>query len=321
MDQQGIDYVFDKVMNMWRTQYFHGAVLVFFCVSFISMLVYNRRFDKLWVRVSLLLFMGVLFYAALQFYTFGDHDYYTINLNILPVIITLGLADYTGKNHPKWMKGRNLRIVFFIFLAMSLIHARAKVHERYYGWWSEYEFKKDLHEITPYLRSIGIKPDDRVISIPDQSHLTLYLMNQKGWTEYTDMRLHEENAYHYNNNTESIKYCIDNGAKYLVVNGIQELIKRPHFMTYATNLVGKYNNVLIFDLNNREKNFTLKDKVIKERVFINVEDYKNQQEKYRSNNRIFIQDYHLQITEKPAYSGNHAWFYCNYQQSAVWGKF
>ena len=303
MDQVGIDYVINKVSGMWMTQYFHGGVLLFFAVSFIYMLLYNKRFELLWIRTSLLLFIGVLAYIVLQFYTFGDHDYYTINLNILPLIITLGIANYATKHKATTMAKNGVKIAFFCCLLISMFHAKAKVHERYYGWWSEYEFKKDIHEITPYLRSIGISPNDRVISIPDQSHLTLYLMNQKGWTEYSDMRLHEEQPVKYNRNEGSIQHCIDNGAKYLIVNGIQELIKRPHFMTYASNLIGRYNNVLIFDLINREKNFSVKERAIKEKIFFDLENHATFINQFKSMHEITFYDENLKINEDDAYSG------------------
>jgi hypothetical protein len=43
-------------------------------------------------------------------------------------------------------------------------------------------YPEKLREVEPYLRSLGIKPDDKVISLPDFSFdITLYFMNQVGW--------------------------------------------------------------------------------------------------------------------------------------------
>ena len=303
MDREAIQYVIDKVTGLWMTQYFHGIVLGFLSILMVFMVVFNKDHDRLWVRTSLLLIAGTVAYVLLQFYTLGDHDYYTINLYILPVIILLGSADYMVKKRVAWMKSIGVRAAFLGLLAVSVLHAKAKVDERYQGWWNEYEMKKDLHEITPYLRSIGISSSDRVISIPDPSHLTLYLMNQTGWTEYKDMRLHQEEPYHYNSDEESIRQCVDNGARYLVLNGINQLIEKPYLKYFAQNLIGTYNNVLVFDLVNMEPNFTLKKRVVKERMFFDVENHLNYLDSFRSNLGISILDENLQITDELAYSG------------------
>jgi hypothetical protein len=108
------------------------------------------------------------------------------------------------------------------------------------------------------LRQIGILPTDTVISIPDKSHVSLYLMNQKGWTEYTDEKFNKQKRICYNQDSAGIQRSIDKGAKYLIINGIEELNARDYLQSYCTNLAGRYHNVLIFNLKSKERNFNIK---------------------------------------------------------------
>jgi hypothetical protein len=127
---------------------------------------------------------------------------------------------------------------------------------------NDYPQNKDLYTITPYLRQIGITPQDTVISIPDMSHVSLYLMNQKGWTEYTDTKFSKSEPVRYNQDSAGISASIRKGAKYLVLNGISELYKKPYLLPFCTNLAGRYHNVLIFNLKSPIKNFSLSEREI-----------------------------------------------------------
>jgi hypothetical protein len=60
---------------------------------------------------------------------------------------------------------------------------------------------------------------------------------------------------------------------------------------------------MIFDLVNKERNFELKDRKIKEQIQFDVEDHKNYQSSYQSVQGISFHDENLQITDQAAYSG------------------
>jgi hypothetical protein len=93
-----------------------------------------------------------------------------------------------------------------------------------------------LEEIQPYLKQIGIKPEDQVISIPDQSfNITLFLLNHRGWTEYGHDKEH--------------LFSFAKGAKYLIINDTtlkQEEYLKPHL----TQKIGSFKNVEIFKVPN-----------------------------------------------------------------------
>lgn len=111
-----------------------------------------------------------------------------------------------------------------------------------YCYW-EYEIGLQKYEgIIPYIRGLGIKFDDKVISIPDETpNRTLTLLNQKGFTDY-----------HYTNNYQGIKRTerkIELGAKYMIVQGDENLL-REDVAPFTNNQIGEYNGIKIFRLTN-----------------------------------------------------------------------
>jgi hypothetical protein len=133
---------------------------------------------------------------------------------------------------------------------------------RYDGWMNDYPVNKDFYTITPYLRQSGISSGDTVISIPDGSHSSLYLMNQKGWTEYTDEKFGKGMRIRYNQDSTGIQSSINKGAGYIIINGINELYTKPYLRSFCTYLTGHYNNILIFNLKRKEKNFIPEDRKV-----------------------------------------------------------
>ena len=102
---------------------------------------------------------------------------------------------------------------------------------------------KALSSITPYLRKLGISRTDHVISIPDQSpNITLYLMDQKGCTEYG---LFEPDG------KDRIKKFIEAGTKYLIIND-PEYLKMDYIKPFINKRIGEYKNVQIFDLTGQD---------------------------------------------------------------------
>ena len=96
---------------------------------------------------------------------------------------------------------------------------------------------KVYEEIPPYLRSLGIKKEDEVISLSDVSiNVSLYLMNQKGWTNYG-----------ISNDTVMIGKAIILGAKYLMLDKKEAGMKK-NIDSYLRNKIGQFKSVEIFKL-------------------------------------------------------------------------
>ena len=187
---------------------------------------------------NIIVFFGTVLYAILWFATFKDHDYYTINLFILPVITTLTFAEYMNRLYPALSNNLLAKGIIIFILLFNVAHTRKQLNIRYNGWWNEYPAFKDFDTVTTYLRSIGINRHEKVISIPDQSHHTLYLMNQLGWTE----------CFHLNLDSTSIQQSVKRGAKYLIIASQNELDARPYLKPFTTKLTGRYGKILIYNL-------------------------------------------------------------------------
>jgi len=239
LTSEEIQAVITSVKGIWVHEYFHVYSLYFFAASFLFSLVFMKKANRFLMATTLLLLAGTVLYAILWFATFKDHDYYTINLYILLVISFLNFLWVVKNRFPKVFASVILKVLFAAFLLFNLNHARESMHERYNGWWTEYPEYKDYHEITPYLRSIGIEAMDTVISLPDMSHFTLYLMNQRGWT----------GNMNYNTDSAGVAASVRRGADYLVIHG-EETMNREYLQSFMKNQVGQYKSIKIFKLEN-----------------------------------------------------------------------
>jgi hypothetical protein len=116
-----------------------------------------------------------------------------------------------------------------------------KSEHEYWGWFQwDYETRIESAEtVTPYLRKIGLKRTDLVLSMPDFSpNITLYFMDQKGYT-----LLYNDNK----TKKEIIENAIVNKVKYLIITD-KILAEDTSFSDYTKNKIGAYKNVSIFKL-------------------------------------------------------------------------
>jgi hypothetical protein len=238
LNKDGINDVLKYVKELWLNQYFHVSSLYLLAALFIGNLILIRKGNRLLIFTTLMLFLGTIIYVILWFQTFHDHDYYTLNLYILLIFNVIAFAWIMNKHYPRIFHSKYLMAAFLVFFLFNFSHAKNQIRSRYTGWWSEYPEYKDYHSITPYLRSIGIPPLDTVICLPDASHFTLYLMNQRGWTE----------CMNANRDSAGIATSIKHGAKYLIVNG-KEITERKYVKSFLSDSIGQYGNVRIFKLN------------------------------------------------------------------------
>lgn len=228
----------ENIRILWLDQYFSRFTLVFFFGLFVLNLAHLKKANKLLITSSIIIFVGTVLYGILWFDTFRDHDYYTINLYILPVITVLTFAEYMNRLYPKFSRNLIIRGTLVCLLLFNIYHTQREMNARYNGWWNEHPLFTDFDTITPYLRSIGISRFDKVISIPDQSLHTLYIMNQPGWTE----------CYNLNKDSSAVQESIDRGARYLIVASGEELSKRPYLSSFVKDLAGNYGTVQIYKL-------------------------------------------------------------------------
>ena len=266
-DLEEIKVIMSSIVVVWGNQYFHQSVFIFLISCLLFLLVQFKKTNQLITYSILFTTIGSAIYFLLQFWTFRDHDYYAIGIYILPILIIINTFDLLKRHFNKLFNSFMLKISFVVFILFNVTYAQKNLDKRYQEPSSGVSKMKDIHSITPYLRSIGITSNDYVISIPDGSHTSLYLMNQKGWTEFIPIE-----------KTQDIQSLIKKGAKYLIVNGISELYNKPYLQKFCTNLIGRYNDVLIFNLKGEKKNFHLTQRKIKKSYYCDAETIDNNKE-------------------------------------------
>lgn len=257
----------DKVIETARLlvsvqlqMFFNKPILTAFSLVF-TWLLFNLKFIHKSLQVSLII-ASVSFgaFIILFFQVFNVHDYYLITSMIFPVVIIISFGDYLKNVSFDFYNKKTIALCFLITIGniaycASIIRLRninqdtfCKYYpfitndEKNFSDWFHYNYastQKPLETITPYLRGLGIKRTDKVISIPDPSfNITLYLMDQKGYT-LTEQKLKEDSLI--------IEQYTNLGAKYVVLSDTT-ILQKTILNTKLTNAVGTYKNIKIYKL-------------------------------------------------------------------------
>lgn len=298
--------ILDAVIHGWGSQYFHPSVYLFWIVCILVLLKFRRSASRLLLQLSSLLFLGVLSFFFLEFWFFKDHDYYMINLMVWPFILMLAATEALQSGFPRILQAWWLRIPFLIFLIFNLWYAREKVLARYDPAFSGVKAREDYYSIRPFLRQMGIQPNDRIISLPEGNHSSLYLANQPGWTGYYERGSEAVPEYRYNRDSAGIQWSIDKGAKYLLIYGAEVLNSQPFLHSFARDLVGQYKNILVFRLPPMVDNFRVNPLLVREEVYCNAENRSSDGQYYTDSAGAFQLGDASALTDSIYRSENHA---------------
>ncbi len=222
-----------------RPSFFHISMLFVSCAMWlISLATYKKRSVFLnYLLVSIPI--GSVVYAMMWFQAFDLHDYYYIDF--YPAFILAWIVFFKTMNDYKWFNHWVVNLLIMGFLVYNIIECEKFLNKRYVGWMnSTYtEQLEAVGELEPVFESIGIKADDKVISIPDRSiNISLYLMNRRGFCNYNRQfskpgRLQER---------------INLGPKYLIVSDTTVLVDDNLLQPFLEYPITTYRNVKIFDL-------------------------------------------------------------------------
>jgi hypothetical protein len=207
----------------------------------ILILAYWRKTNKLMLWLTNLTAIGFFCFILLFFQVLDVHDYYAIDFLILMPIITFTFLLTLKKWYSNIFNSVIVRILFVAFIIHNADFARRRMDGRYDTTEllnrAQTKYSYAFGDITPYLRNLGINRKDKVICFPDSSiNITLYLMDQKGWTNY-NLPI----------DSMKIKEKILMGAKYLFVydNKLNSNSQLQPFLKYK---VGSYKIVDIYKL-------------------------------------------------------------------------
>jgi len=261
----GVDSL--AVKNIWLSfknellpAFFSKKALCLIFMFFIALFFFYRKLNKFLFYINIFVFFGVFAYIILFYQAFTVHDYYLTNLLIIVPLPIITIIEMMSRHYQHILKLLPIKILALCVLILlvyktsvvnrmkysvddwmvktSVLDNKDKVD--YWAWYHwDYANRFQAYEtITPYLRSIGIKRTDRVLSLPDKSiNISLYFMDQKGFTAfgYEDMDFEKR-----------MQLYKKNGVKYLIVDSI--LNKEVYLKPYLNYKIGGYKNIDIYDL-------------------------------------------------------------------------
>jgi len=241
LDFVQIKVTFDAIIEHIKHDYFRRETQIVFGILFILVLAFYKHINKIVLYIIILLSIGFLLFGTLFFQALKDHDYYTINLFILIPVIFLGFLQLLKNKLYRVYSSIYFRVILIIFLIYNIKFAKDQLVNRYssVGWQNENYIVniQPFEDINTYLQSLGIKNDDKVISLSDNSiNISLYFMNKKGWTNYG-----------INLDSLKIEKAVSLGAKYLFIYG-KEVYKEPGIQPFIKNKIGEFKNIDIYSL-------------------------------------------------------------------------
>lgn len=258
----------ESIKNNWHSlryellpAYFNKVAFYINVILFIVLLYFKKRANKALFWMNVLVFTGMVAFGILFYKAFTVHDYYLTNLLVFMPLPAIALLEMLKRNYVHLFQNKILKIIV-LFAALILIYettvinrmkysvsdglvknniAVGKLDMNYWSWfhWDYSNHFKAYESITPYLRNIGLKRTDRVLCLPDISiNVSLYLMDQKGFTSYgySDLSLYQK-----------MELFKRNGVKYLISDS-SYFNQTDSLKLYIADNIGNYKNINIYRL-------------------------------------------------------------------------
>jgi len=254
---ESIDPLYFEFRDFTSMVFFSRPMMFVLLLTGIFNLFLLKKIPLLAYLSNAIILTGGLIYVVLWASVLDNHDYYFTALLIWFPGILIPFFWYLQTKLPKVFKSTALKIFLVIFLFYNFFYCLSVVqlktlardgryavvqNERFVRFmlWVNHDLEqnwKRFEKMKPYLIQIGIKKDDKVISLPDDSsNITLFLSGQKGWTDY--------GRNHYK---EYISKLIAKGAKYLFVSD-PKLLNEEYLKPFLNEKAGSYMGIEIFTL-------------------------------------------------------------------------
>lgn len=233
---------------------------ILYCLLFIFLinLMLIKKMPLLGFLSNIIITLGSIAYFILWAPLMGVHDYYYSALLILFIAIIIPFIYFVKSNHNEIFKSKIVKVFIGLILGFNFWYCYTINHLKTlqienkpfpivgnhefvnYMTWLNWDIKTNLYRferMKPYVKELGIKKTDKVISLPDPTlNATLYLLNQKGWTNFSNY-----------NTSEQIDLLIQNGAKYLFISN-PDLLNEEFLKPFMQNEIGGFEGVKIFKL-------------------------------------------------------------------------
>jgi Dolichyl-phosphate-mannose-protein mannosyltransferase len=257
VEKDAIGKLFININNFTSYVFFNRLMLFTLLIIGIINLFLWRRIPVFAYLTNIIIALGGIIYFILWASILGIHDYYFTALLILFVGILIPFIWFIKTNHPDIFNGYPIKIFLVIFLSYNFVYCLVVVKLKTFASqgefvfvgnqefvnlmkWTNWDVSTNLNRfesMKPYIREIGIKKEDKVISLPDPSfNISLYFTNQKGWSDYLNY-----------SKSEDIEKLIQKGAKYLFISD-PKLLKEEFLAPFLSNKIGDYKGIGIFKL-------------------------------------------------------------------------
>jgi len=232
-DRDEISYIAKRFYSEWSQVILH-PVLWCWMAGLSALIIWKfKSLIKFILIITVSSIIGATAYSLLWYRAYLHHDYYMINPFVFIIWIMISamyVADKQSNVFIRYFSGAAI-----IVTVVSIIHCRNVQLERYYDAKNE-SVKTSYFTVEPHLRNMGVLRTDKVVSVPDQSpNITLYFLNQPGWTEA------------FNHEQYNINYFVSQGAKYLITADTG-YINNPLYGNHIDKYIGNYQDIYVYSL-------------------------------------------------------------------------
>lgn len=269
----GFKYTFNDIAPIWELNdysslldgmkntnshiFYSRAMLFTLLFLFIINLFTVKKIPIFVYTANIVITIGAVIYFLLWGPLFGVHDYYYLPFLSAVIGIIISFVYFFKQNNKELFSNLIIKVFGISFLMFNFIYCTSVIKLKTFSEsddylavgnsglsillnWSNSNLKEKWHKfykMRDYLNVIGVKENDKVISINDESfNVSLYLMNRDGWTNYLNY-----------NKQEDISVLIKNGAKYLFIIDDSSL-EKDYIKPFTQQQIGYYEGVKIFKL-------------------------------------------------------------------------
>lgn len=237
IDRPFINEISIRIKSSWLPEYNYVPLMWFIFGLGVFFLTYpNKSINILKMGLGILV-IGTAAYFYLFFEQFYHHDYYAIELLPMMLAFMFGGLYYFGQEKIDIKIKYVAALAIIVLLVLNVMHTRENMIRRYTvdGQWNAYY---DIYpELTPKLRAAGIQFTDKVLVSSDGSpNISLYLLDQLGWTRFP-----------YGLDEEKLQIYMNKGLKY-IISREEDLVNRPYLEPYLKNEIIRHKNLVVFQL-------------------------------------------------------------------------
>ncbi|NDC40056.1 MAG: hypothetical protein EBZ77_00635 [Chitinophagia bacterium] len=195
MSKEEIEYVYrERIYGLWSSCYQQEKIL-YLMKAFLYGFAITFAWQKPLLRWFVLSLIGLTWaYNLCWFMAFSNHDYYQLIDVIVVVFVVVAVLEWYSRTlahkAPKWLH-RTLLVACFGISGVGVWHNQEVQHDR--NTKPEYvPFTPLLYEAEPFLRQVGIRKTDTIVSAPDPStSITLAAFGNRGYSEETNIDLNQ----------------------------------------------------------------------------------------------------------------------------------